>query len=113
VACEPDETPGRWQVTYRVLNFATSTVVLKDAWVPHGRFRGGGHVALDASIGPGAEFHLTLGVASREEPGTSLENAFLILRTSTCRVFARMRIDFDAQRRPRPVVIVVTAQSLE
>jgi hypothetical protein len=54
-----------------------------------------------------------MGVSAREEPGTLVENAFLILTTDACRVFARMRVEFDAEGSASPVVEAVTTQSLK
>jgi hypothetical protein len=100
-------------MTWRVVNVSASPVIIADAWVPHGRFRGEGHIRQNLQIGPGDESVLELVVKAREEPGTLVENAYLILRTRECRVFARMRIEFDTTNAPRPIVEAVTAQSLE
>jgi hypothetical protein len=111
--CAP-EGAGRWRVTFVVCNRFDEPLELRDAWLPHGRFRGDGHMALDASIPPGDEYVLGLGVSATEERGTLVENAFLILRVhgsaERWRVFARMRITFDDV--PRPLVEAVTAQRL-
>ncbi len=113
VACEPcPGVDGRWRVTILVGNRGSLPVVLSDAWLPHGRFRGDGHVALEVAILPSEAYVLMLGATAREDPGTVVHNAFLILRTDACRVFARMRVEFDAERKPRPVVEAVTAQFL-
>jgi hypothetical protein len=109
-ACAGDA--GRWRVTFRVVNAARSSVDLTDAWLPHGRFRGDGHIALSVSVPPLGLRVLTLEVSAREEPGTVVENAFLILRASGCRVFARMRVTFDASGAARPVVEAITVQFL-
>jgi hypothetical protein len=103
---------GRWRVTFRVVNRDSSTAYLTDAWLPHGRFRGDGHVSLSASVPPEGFCYLTLGVSSHEEPGTVVENCFLILRAGASRVFARMRVEFDATGAARPVVEATTAQPL-
>ncbi len=88
---------------------------LEDAWVPHGRFRGEGHVTLDVQVPTGGETIVELTVSAAEAPGTVVENAFLILRLSgqsqAWRVFARMRVEFSASSM-LPVVEVVTAQGL-
>jgi hypothetical protein len=109
--CEPCE--GRWRVRFRIVNTGASPIVLSDAWVPHGRFRGDGHVALECCVRGGATTCVALGVSAIEAPGTVVENAFLILRTSVGRVFARMRVAFDADAVPLPRVESVTVQSLE
>ncbi|MBV9579961.1 MAG: hypothetical protein JO057_15330 [Chloroflexi bacterium] len=114
VACQPRPGDrGRWRVTFRLSNVSESSLELCDAWVPHGRFRGDGHIPLQATLPAMDESCLAVEVTSQEEAGAVVENAFLILRTSTCRVFARLRVDFDAAARARPIVEAVTAQSLE
>ena len=109
--CEPCE--GRWRVFFRVVNVGAAAVSVSDAWLPHGRFRGDGHIPLDLRLPPGETTSLALRVTAREDPGTIVENAFLILRLGDRRVFARLRVRFDADGAPRPVVESVTAQSLE
>ena len=111
--CEPAGAPGRWRVTWRVVNVSLARVSIAEAWVPHGRFRGAGHLPLSVSIEPGQGYLLELAVYAQEEPRTVVENAFVILRTHACRVFVRMRVEFDAAGTPRPSVEAVTAQSLE
>ena len=105
---------ARWRVTWEILNLLDEPLLLEDAWVPHGRFRGEGHTRLDLALPPHASSHLQLPVSADERPGTVVENAFLILRVSgRWRVFARMRIAFDAEATPRPIVEAVTVQSLQ
>jgi hypothetical protein len=86
---------------------------LEDAWIPHGRFRGKGHIPLSAVIDPGASTRLDFVVSANEPPGTVVENAFLILRAGAWRLFARMRVEFDDQARAMPMVEAVTVQSLQ
>jgi hypothetical protein len=102
-------------VAWLIANDANEPIWLNDAWVPHGRFRGDGHVPLSLTVEPGGSVRLELSVASAEPAGTVVENAFLILRMASggqaWRVFARMRIEFDATGRPLPIVENVTVQS--
>ncbi len=112
-ACTPVGT-GRWRVTWTLSNLLDESLQLEDAWLPHGRFRGDGHSSVDVVVQPRDEYALALPVSASEAPGTVVENAFLILRvrstTRAWRVFARMRIVFEAA--PRPLVEAVTAQRL-
>jgi hypothetical protein len=103
-------SPGRWRVTWLIENDADSLLQLKEAWIPHGRFRGDGHVRLDRLIEPRRQTVLELSVSADEPPGTMVENAFLILRTPEGRIFARMRVSFEADGTPVPVVEKVTLQ---
>ncbi len=107
---EPDN--GRWLITWHVTNLTRGELTLDDAWLPHGRFRGEGHRSLDLAIAPEGTSRVQLRVHSHEAPGTVVNNAFLILRLNNrWRVFARMRVEFDAM--PRPIVEAVTVQSLQ
>jgi hypothetical protein len=112
-ACEPVGVSGRWRVTWRVVNVSPVPVAIAEAWVPHGRFRGDGHLPLNVVIAPRESHLLEVTVNAQEEPGTLVENAFLILRTAVCRVFVRMTVKFSDTGRPWPVIEAVTAQSLE
>ena len=103
-----------WRIGWDITNLGNEALVIEDAWVPHGRFRGEGHVTLETAIRRGGTTRVELKINSQEAPGTVVENAFLILRVSRrWRVFARMRIEFEPDGAPRPVVENVTAQSLQ
>jgi hypothetical protein len=114
--CTP-EGPGAWRFRWHVSSSSREPLRVEEAWLPHGRFRGEGHVPTDLSLEPngGLPAVLELRVSCSEAPGTVVANAFLILRvrsaTAAWRVFARMRVEFDASS-VRPVVEVVTAQAL-
>lgn len=115
VGCAPEAAPGHWRATWLIHNDGDAPIVVEDAWVPHGRFRGcDGHVSIDAEIAAGAAHRLTLSVASSEAAGTVVENAFLIVRLRDSehawRVFARMRVEFDSAAQARPVVELLSFQ---
>jgi hypothetical protein len=117
VECLATDTPGRWRVTWRLHNDSPEVLVLQTAWIPHGRFRGEARLSLSERVGAGDAARLTFIVSAAEAPGTLVENAFLILRVGLAgrawRIFTRMRIEFDAQATPKPIVEVVTTQSIE
>ena len=118
VDCRPvPDRPGRWRVAWLFRNDEPTPVEIHDAWVPHGQFRGDGHVPLAIVVEHGGAARVELAVAAAEAPGTVVRNAFLILQVSggdrAWRVFARMRVEFDAQAAARPVVEVVTGQCLQ
>jgi hypothetical protein len=102
---------GNWRVTFRVTNLLADALVVEDAWLPHGRFRGSGHVPLGLSLDSGGYADVTLEVASDEPVGTVVRNAFLILRLRGWRVFTRMRIEFDEDGM-HPIVEAITANTL-
>src|ERR1051325_1253321 len=78
--CAPDAVAGRWRVTWVVTNVVDEALRLQEAWLPHGHFRGEGHIALAFGLAAGAEDVLELNVRAEEPPGTVVRNAFLILQ---------------------------------
>jgi hypothetical protein len=104
---------GQWQVIWRVANAGSQPLRLDDAWLPHGRFRGEGHIPVALTVQPDGEEQVELNVTALEPPGTVVENAYLILRTPGWRLFARMRVEFDASATPHPIVETVTEQSIQ
>lgn len=112
--CARDSRANWWRVEWLLTNRLREPLSLEDAWVPHGRFRGEGHVTLNALIPPGGDHQLGLSVRAEEPPGAVVDNAFLILQVRTAtqgwRAFARMKVVFGDM--PRPTVEAVTAQPL-
>ena len=90
-------TDGLWRVSFRIENASEAPIVLLAAWLPHGRFR-----CEEQPLGgmppmpPGGEAQLTFPVAFNEEPGTAVENTFVILRLTwrdgTWRVLVRFTV---------------------
>lgn len=113
--CRADSVEGRWRVRWNVHNGGSAALALHTAWIPHGRFRGDGRVALSTVLDSDDSTILDLFVQAREEPGTRVDNAYLILQVSSegshWRIFARMRIEFDAHAVPQPTVEVITTQA--
>src|SRR5260370_39880747 len=107
---------GRWQVTWSITNDGTESLVLEAAWIPHGRFRGEGRMPLSTRINPGGSAQLKFSVGAAEAPATVVDNAFLILRVmyggQPWRIFTRMRIEFDTQAVPTPVIELITLQPI-
>jgi hypothetical protein len=107
---------GHWQVTWTVHNNGPESLALEAAWIPHGRFRGEGRMPLSGSLDAGAMMPLHFVVSAAESSGTVVENAFLILRVmhdgQAWRIFTRMRIEFDAQAVPTPVIELITTQPI-
>jgi hypothetical protein len=108
---------SHWSVAWTIHNDGSDPLELTDAWIPHGRFRGDGRIPVNVSLPPRASTTLEFRVAAAESPGTVVENAFLILRATqqheAWRVFTRMRVEFDADSTPVPVLEAITYQALK
>jgi hypothetical protein len=114
--CRADGEPGRWRVSWNVHNVGSAAVMLQGAWIPHGRFRGDGRLPLANHLESGQSLRLEYCVSAREDPGTRVDNAFLILQAASdggaWRIFTRMRIEFDARAVPTPIVEAITTQPM-
>jgi hypothetical protein len=118
LSCQPDaDDPRRWRATWLVHNAGPDALEVEAAWIPHGRFRGDGRLPLAGQVAHDTSRELQFSVTASETPGTVVENAFLIVRVrvqrNAWRIFVRMRIEFDADAVPVPVVEAVTTQSIE
>jgi len=104
-------------VAWLVHNDEPTALEIHNAWIPHGRFQGDGRLPLATLVESGGSARIEFPVAAAEAPGSAVQNAFLILQVSAgasaWRIFARMRVEFDAQASPRPIVEVVTSQSIQ
>lgn len=114
---EPFVAEGKrpsWTVRWRVRNDGASTVRVLSAVQPHAQFRAR-ETSLDRAIAPGQAAELALAVRFDEEPGSVVENPFLILRVETSarefRVLARVRTTAGALGEPvAGRDVIVTAQ---
>ena len=112
--CEPDGSPGSsgpWWVTWRLR--AAEALVVEELWLPHDHFfsdRFSPHPPV--RLEPRVWTPLTRPVRCTDPPGSVIENAFLILRCSSARVFARLTITVDSAGTPRQVCESVTVQAL-
>jgi hypothetical protein len=111
-----DNEAGRWRVTWLVTNPGPAPLTVESAWVPHGRFRGDGRIALGYLISEAEACRITATVSAHEVPGTALENAFLIVRAQAggdrWQIFTRMTVQFDADAVPRPRIEAITLQAI-
>jgi hypothetical protein len=112
---EPRAEPGAWDVTWAVRNVGAYPLVLREAWLPHGRFRSPRRVFTPPiDLGPAVEAEVTFPVDCAEEPGAVVENGFVILvvdcRGESWRIFARLRIPITERGVPAPVTETFTIQ---
>ena len=111
----PTPAEGGWQFAWRVTNTGEDDVSLESVWFPHGKFRGAERpLEPSRTLPPGSATTLERVVACAGEPGDEVENAFLIMHLNWTghpwRIFARLRIIFDDQSRPRSVTELITTQ---
>jgi hypothetical protein len=115
----PDASPapveGGWRFTWRITNDGDGDVTLESAWFPHGKFRGVEQpISPSQTLPPGSEATLERDVACVGEPGSEVENAFLIMHATwggqPWRIFVRLRIIFDGDAVPRSGTELVTTQ---
>lgn len=112
---EPRAAPDEWDVTWAVRNVGPDPIELREAWLPHGRFRSPRRVFTPPiRVGPAVEAELTFPVTCVEDPGTVVENGFVILvvdwRDEPWRVFARLRITITERGAPAPLTETITVQ---
>ena len=112
---QPASAPGEWLVTWGVQNLGTSPLELTQVWLPHGQFRAPRQdIGPALHIAPGATIHLDIHVACPLPPTGVVENAFVILTVQSegepWRVFARLRVTFDAEGAPLPLTEQITTQ---
>jgi hypothetical protein len=112
-----DLTPDRWILTWEIRNLSPAPLAILAARLPHGQFRSLEQELSPAqTISPHQSAQLECAVECREEPGSVVENAFIILRVlrldQPWRIFVRLRVTFDAAAVPHSVTEIVTAQQI-
>jgi hypothetical protein len=111
----PEPVSGRWRVAWHIQNLGQSPLQILAARLPHSRFRSEEWALTPPpQLLPGERVQLECPVTCNEPPETVVENAFVILRVlwqeEPWRIFARLRVVFDAQCRPQTTTEVVTVQ---
>jgi len=112
---EPTADPAIWNITWEVRNLGSAGIRIREAWLPHGRFR-----CARRSYEPPLEVEATatvelqFPVECRGEPGAVVENCFVILNLNQgqedWRVFARITVSFGSDGAPDPDTVVITTQ---
>jgi hypothetical protein len=105
-----ERSGAEWRIRWRIANLGSSSTAILSAWLPHSRFRGREWTLSPPLVLPaGGEVELDSLVAWREPPGMTVENAFLILRLSEGRMFARLSVTAGPSGEPGAICEAVTA----
>lgn len=109
--------PGVWMVGWDIRNDSSDSLEIVNVAVPHGRFRGQeADLRLALWIPPWESHQLELRVACAGEPGTTVENAFLILSVKfegeDWRILVRLSVDFNDSGEPHTRTERVTVQKV-
>jgi hypothetical protein len=117
VSVRPLGDAGSWDIAWSLRNLGVDPISVREAWLPHGRFRSPRRdYQPPLPIEPGVDAPVTFVVVCDEEPGTVVENAFVILRVDwrgePWRILARLRVTIDDHRAPAPVTEVISVQSI-
>lgn len=117
VSRELTAEPSTWRITWEVSNQGALRLQIREAWLPHGRFRCP-RQAYDPplTVEPGSSEKLAFPVECQGEPGAVVENCFVILNLKQdledWRVFARITVSFGADSAPDPETVVITTQRI-
>ena len=107
--CEP-AGERRVRASWRVENRTGAPLSLREAWIPHEKFRGARETfEPPRALAPGASLVVEQLVAFDAAVDAGLENSFVVLRFDEGRVFARLRVDVEADGRVVPRVVRVTS----
>src|SRR5581483_640261 len=117
VSRERTADPALWNIAWAVRNLTDAPLEVLQAWLPHGRFRSARRdLEPPLMIASSDAATLAFPVSCGEEPGTVVENCFVILNVrwgdASWRIFARLRVAFDAERAPVPETVLITIQTV-
>ena len=107
--------PGRWLLAWEIRNLSPAPLAIAAARLPHGQFRCAEWKLSPAKkIPPDRSARLQCAVDCPEDPGSVVENAFIILqvlwRDQPWRIFVRLRVSVDAAAAPHSITENITTQ---
>ena len=107
------QAPGEWHIDWEVANSGVSPFQIDSIWLPHGRFRAE-ETSLSLVVDPGSAVRIPCVVRFAEEPGSVVENGFVILTLvvdgQRWQAFARLRVTAGEDGEPRAEVELITCQ---
>lgn len=110
-------TSNTWKIVWRIENLGAKPLRILSGRLPHSQFRSEQQgFPRDQELSPGERTHVEFPVDCSEVPGSTIENAFLILRVLSSeiewRVLARLRVRLDDRGCPRCRTEVITAHQI-
>ena len=107
--------PGRWILVWEIRNLSPAPLAILAARLPHGQFRSPEWKLSPAqTIFSHQSARLECAVECPQEPGSVVENAFIILQVlwleQPWRIFVRLRVSIDAAAAPHSVTENITTQ---
>ena len=111
--CRAGAAQGQCRAAWHIHNLGEDTVGLLSTWLPHDKFAHAPQgIDPPVQLAPGERTVLELSVACHEQPGSVVENAYVILRVlwreEPWRVFVRLRVTVDDAGIPQPLCESVT-----
>jgi len=107
--------PASWLVTWRFTNTGPSELRGSTVGAPHGRFRAADR-DWPVALAQGASTELALEIRCDAQPGSEIENAFVIVTAdhegATWRILARLLVRDDGDGVPRPVTERIDVQEV-
>ena len=117
VSVDFDGGTERWNVGWRIANRGTGPVTVIAARLPHGQFKSEEtRFEPPLEVSPGASEQFQTAVRCNEPRGLVTENAFVIFRViwsgEPWRIFARVRVVMEADRKPAVTTESITTQKV-
>lgn len=117
IHCTSDVNRGYWSCSWRIQSLSGRSMKLVSVRLPHGQFRSEEREFNPSlELRPGASARVEISVLCDGEPGTVIENAFLILlcewQAERWRIFARLRVTVNQQGEPAPATELITTQKV-
>jgi hypothetical protein len=107
--------PRLWTITWTIENRSSEPLRIREAWLPHGKFRSPRReFEPELVLGSGEETRIAFAVSAVEEAGIIVENCFVIMnvawRGEAWRIFARITVMFEEGSAPSPETVLITTQ---
>ena len=115
LSCRPSAQPGSWVCGWRVTNLGETGAEIRAVWLPHDQFLSENReYQPPLLVESQGSVDLEIPVDCREPAGSTIDNAFVILRLEyyqrDWRIFARQEVKLDEKGVPQAMCRSVTWQ---